>query len=308
MRVLRPDPTDLHRRAILAGAPPVEAVPPAPVHVPARPAAAPRRRMGRIGVPVLAAGILAPVAMAFGAAWTLPRGTTQAIVTTAVTQGSRYVPADGPTQRIPEYRKVETQALVEHGLTDELTLIAAPSFLRTHTGGATADAYAGLGFTDLGARVRLWTDGSTVLSAQAVARIPGPRDGRRPAEFGQADTQGDFRLLAGHGFKVGEMDAYANAELALRHRAGAPPDEVRADFTIGLRPDADWTLLAQSFNVVSTGERGPGWTHYWFSKAQLSVLRDLGDGWALQAGAFTTVAARGALRENGAVLAVWKRF
>jgi hypothetical protein len=269
---------------------------------------APRRARPGLRLPVLTAALLAPTAMAFGAAWTLPRGTGQAIVTTSYTQGSQYLRSDGREQRLPEYRKAETSLLAQYGLTDALTLIAAPSLFAARTGGANPDSYAGPGYTDLGVRARLWNDEAAVVSLQAVGRIPGATNDRRPAQLGNTDAALDLRLLAGRSFTAGGTDGFVNLEGAYRARFNDAPNEWRLDLSLGLRPVPGWAVLAQSFTVVTDGEGRGVYPSSWYSKAQLSVLHDIAPGWTLQAGAFTTVAGRNALRENGALVALWREF
>ena len=300
MRMLRPDSSELNRRARLA-APPTPA--PAPTSQPRRPSHAWRRSL-----PLAALAVTAPVAVAFGAAWTLPRGTGQAIVTTTYSQGSQYIRQGGATQRVPEYRKAETAALIEYGLTDAITLVAIPSLMTARTGGANQDRYTGLGYTDLGARARIWHDDAGAISLQALARIPGASDDRRSAQFGNTDTQVDLRVLAGRGFTVGDMSGYVNVEAAYRTRMDDPPNEWRIDASLGIRPRPDLTLLAQSFNVIADGEGRGAYPYSWYSKAQLSLLWNFSGPWTLQAGAFTTVGAENALRESGAVLGMWRSF
>ncbi len=278
---------------------------PGPTPVAHRPA--PRRHLP-IRLPLLTAALVAPAAVAFGAAWTLPRGTGQAILTTSYTQGSQYLRADGGEQRLPEYRKAETSLLVQYGLTDALTLIAAPSVFAARTGGANPDSYAGLGYTDLGARARIWNDEAGVISLQALARIPGATNDRRPAQLGNTDTALDLRLLAGRAIAIGGTEGFVNLEAAYRARFNDAPNEWRFDLSLGLRPAPGWAVLAQSFNVISDGEGRGVYPSSWYSKAQLSVLYDVAPGWTLQAGAFTTIAGENALRENGALLALWREF
>jgi hypothetical protein len=295
MRMLRPEGRDQDPRG---RAPRAEAAPSR--------AEAPRRR--RIGLPLLTAALLVPGAVAFGAAWTLPRGTGQAIVTTTYTQGTQYMRPDGVRQRLPEYSKVETTALVQYGLTDDITLVAMPSFMRARTGGAQADDYLGLGYTDIGARARIWHDEQGVISLQALGRIAGADNDRRPAQFGNTDNQLELRLLAGRGFTVQEMNGWVNFEAAYRARLNDAPNEWRFDLSVGLRPRPELAFLAQSFNVISDGDGRGAYPSYWYSKAQLSVLYDVAPNWTLQAGAFTTLGGQNALREHGGLISLWRSF
>ncbi len=300
MRLLRPDPAEMNRRARHGGT--------APEPAPATASPAVPRARWKLSLPLAAVAVATPMAVAFGAAWTLPRGTGQAIVTTTYGQGSQYLRENGGAQRVPEYRKLETTALIEYGVTDAVTLIANPSLFGARVGGSPSDRYTGLGYTDLGLRTRLWHDDQGAISLQALARIPGAREDSRRAQFGNTDNQVDIRVLAGRGFALSDMTGYVNFEAAYRTRLDDPPNEWRFDLSLGIRPRPDVTLLAQSFNVISDGEGHGAYPSYWYSKAQLSVLWNVSGPWTLQAGAYTTVAAQNALRESGGVLSVWRSF
>ncbi len=258
----------------------------------------------------LALGLLAllPAApQALAAAWTQAEGSGIFIGTAAFTAGSQYLRAGNPTSQ-PEYRKLETTFYLEYGVTDWLTAIAAPSLRWTRSAGAGADSFSGLGYTDLGARVRLWSDSASVLSIQAVGRIPGASDDRRSARAGNTDAQFDLRLLYGHGFQLGETPAFVNAEAAYRFRADDPPDEWRLDLTFGIRPAERWLLLAQSFTTISNGAGRGVYPASWNSKAQLSAVYEFAPGWSLQGGVIFTTAGDDALRELGGLIGVWRRF
>lgn len=251
--------------------------------------------------------LLAMPATARGAAWTQQEGHGLFIGATTFT-AARQAFQGGQTVGIPAFAKVESALYVEYGLTDGLTLLAQPSLRYTHVGGDFADDFQGFGYADLGARQRLWQGGGSVLSMQGVVRVPGATDGRRVAQIGNTDAEIDLRLLFGHGFTLGTMGAFVNAEAAYRIRFDDPPSEFRLDLTAGLRPIPRWLVLAQSFTVVSNGAgRGP-FPAYWYTKAQLAAVYEIGDGWSVQAGAVMTYAGDNALREIGGLVGLWWQF
>ena len=73
----------------------------------------------------IAVGVLASPCAAYAGAWTLPQGTGQAVVTTSASTASSGFDGSrlAPTAR---YNKFELQGLAEYGITDRLTVIAAP--------------------------------------------------------------------------------------------------------------------------------------------------------------------------------------
>jgi hypothetical protein len=148
-----------------------------------------------------------------------------------------------------------------------------------------------------------------VFSTQTTVRIRGTTDRTNPAAIGYTDPEIDVRALFGYSFQVGGWPAFFDLQLAQRFRTGDPPDEFRADVTLGLRPAARWLILAQSFNVISEGGgQGLFSPSYNYHKLQLSLVYELTQRWAVQAGAFTTIAGTNALQENALVLGVWYRF
>jgi hypothetical protein len=267
-----------------------------------------------IALPLRPTALLAALAFlgvpgrADAGAWTQPQGSTLFIGTAAYTDGDRLLRDGFGSRRVPDYRKLETTLLIEHGVTDWLTAIATPSLRWTRAEGAAPDEFFGLGYTDLGARARLWRDDSSVLSVQALGRIPGATDDKAPAEIGNTDPELDLRVLFGHGFRAGGLPAFVNLEGAYRVRAEDPPNEFRADLTFGIRPAERWLLLAQSFTVVSDGAGRPPFDDYWYTKAQLSAVYELAPGLSLQAGFVTTYAGHNALREVGGLVGIWRQF
>jgi hypothetical protein len=96
--------------------------------------------------------------------------------------------------------------------------------------------------------------------------------------------------------------------VAQRFRAGAPPNEFRADATFGVQVAPQWLLLAQSFNVVSEGAGRAPFASYDYYKLQLSAVYSLTAAASLQLGGFTTYAGRNALQENGVIFGAWYRY
>ena len=160
-------------------------------------------------------------------------------------------------------------------MTDWLTAILQPQLQRVEIAAPVDATRFGLGYTDLGARARLWTGDGGVLSAQVVGRIPGPGDDADPARIGHTDPELDLRLLLGQGFAIGDWPSFVDAQAAYRLRTGDPADEIRADLTFGTRPHPRLLLLAQSFNVVAAGTADGIFKRGRYSKLQLSGVWSL---------------------------------
>ena len=195
-------------------------------------------------------GGLLPVPPALAGAWTHAGGSGQAILQVSAVSSTH---AFGPSSALYASRpfdKVEVTLVIEYGLTDWLTLIAAPQFLYVSLGAPGPSSYAGAGYSDLGARVRLWQGEDWVVSAQAVARLPGTGGSAGAAAVGYEDAELDLRLLAGRSFSLWGRPAWLDVQVADRLRFGDPPDEWRLDVSLGVRVAPRWQVLLQSFNTI----------------------------------------------------------
>lgn len=243
-------------------------------------------------------------------AWTSEAGHGQVILqATAATADQEFGPSSHLFDSRP-YDKAEVTLVFEYGLTDWLTLIGAPQFLAVQLGDPYPASYAGLGYTDLGARARLFQGENTVVSAQVVARLPGTGNSSSAAAVGYEDAELDLRLLFGASFQLFGKASYLDVEVAQRQRFGPPPDEFRLDATLGVRVTERWQLLLQSFNVISEGAgEGPNFgVSYEYYKLQAGAAYDLTQSLTVQAAVVGTYFARNAPQENGVVLSALYRF
>jgi hypothetical protein len=254
------------------------------------------------GVALLFGGLPAE---AVAGAWTLEAGSGQVIATATLTTASE---AFGDDPSASSTSKAELQAYVEYGITDWLTAVLAPTFERVDIDGETDAEHTGFGYTELGGRVRLLDGSAWVLSAQSTLRSPGGFDDTNPAMAGHTDPEVDVRGLFGYSLSLRDWPAFLDLQLAERFRFAEPPNEAHADLTLGVRPKPEWLLLAQSFNVFSEGSGGSDFPSYYYSKLQLSAVRELTKSLSVQFGGTTTYAGRNALQENAVLLGVWYKF
>ncbi len=241
-------------------------------------------------------------------AWTFPEDQGQAIATTTFTRSTRVFDDNGDAVPTPTYDKLEASLLLEYGVTDWLTLIVATELLSYDIAPPTDAETFGPGYTDVGARARLWSNADSVLSVQTTGSLPGRHDELNPAEVGNTDPELDLRVLYGHSFQLAGWSAYIDAQLGYRIRFDDPPNEVRADFTFGIRPRERLLLLAQSFNTISDGSARGVFEDGREHKLQLSAVWNFDEVWSLQLGGIATVAGEDTLRERGIVAGLWRRF
>lgn len=264
---------------------------------------------GRLGIScVVAIGLTGFARPAWAGAWTLDAGTGALVFTGTAMQSNSAFDSGSKQRPIPRYSKSEAQALIEYGVTDWFTAIVQPSLQHVDIAAPISAQRSGLGYTDIGGRVRLWSNSAWVVSAQATVRIPGTFDKTNPAAIGYTDHELELRGLAGYSFKAGTLPAFVDLQLAQRFRLGGPPDEFRTDITFGVRPADRWLLLAQSFNVVSEGAGTWGFGSFAYHKVQLSAVYALTPTLSLQLGGYSTYWGRNALQENGLVVGAWYRF
>lgn len=257
---------------------------------------------------ILAISLTLSPTMALGGAWTLDAGQGIAIITASPSTASKAFDGGGKLQSLPRYGKQELQGLVEYGATNWLTLILAPSLQHVSIDPPVEAQRAGLGYTDMGARVRLWSNNSWVVSAQATFRLPGTFDKSNIAAIGYTDPEIDVRGLVGYSFRAGVLPAFIDVQLAQRFRLGGPPDEFRTDVTLGIYPTDRWLVLLQSFTVMSEGAGTAGYYSYAYDKFQFSAVYALTPRVSLQFGGYTTYHGRNALQENGLLAGAWYKF
>ncbi|MEO0679436.1 MAG: hypothetical protein AAF192_03370 [Pseudomonadota bacterium] len=257
---------------------------------------------------LLAALLLALPGPALAGAWTLPEGEGLTILTLSHTTTDRFFDGLGALDRGADLDKTEASVYLEYGLREGLTAIGQSTLSIRELGGATPDERTGLDYTELGLRARLAQPGPWVVSVQGSARVPGASEPASPAEIGLTEFEADGRLLLGRGFAWGERTGYADLQLGWRQRFDAPPNELRTDLTVGVRPVPEWLLIAQAFGTFADGSARTPFTDASNVKAQLSAAYELAPGWTAQVGAFATVWGEDAAQEVGGLLSLWRAF
>ena len=261
-----------------------------------------QRRGKRLAV--AAAAALAP-AFAVAGAWTWPEGTGQAILSLTGGEGA-YDGLSGPGAA--HETRLATSLDLEYGLTDRLTAVVGGGLEDYAIAAPVADAYRGLDYSAAGLRARLLSSESFVWSAQATGLVPGAHDPLRPAQAGNTGFDTDWRTLVGANFVAAGRPSFADAELGYRTRAGGPPGEWLADLTLGFRPRSDLTLMAQAFAAVSNGTRPPEFPAAQALVVEPSLVYDFSQTWSAQVGVYVSLRDVNANRENGVVVALWRRF
>jgi hypothetical protein len=276
------------------------------------------RAKGNFGLPRKRAALLACGAFAAvvagalpepvrAGAWLQPPGNGQIIAGAAFSQSTRAFNSRGRLVPVPYYKKFELGTYIEYGVTQRLTLVAAPAYDRVRAP-PPAESFTGLGESEFGARFGLYRDGWTVVSVQGSVRTPGPSIADSADPFDPRRSLGfDFRGLIGHGIEIATMPGFIDVQGGYRYYLESQPGEWRLDLTFGLRPMPQLLWLVQTFSVFSTAGGG-GFVPYSWHKLASSIVVELFPQWAIQCGGFMTVAGVNAGRERGPFAALWYRF
>ena len=189
---------------------------------------------------------------AWGGAWLLPSGYGQLIAYTAFSESTLAFDAHGNLVAVPAYQKFEVGNYLEYGLTDWLTVIAAPAYDRVSTP-PPGQSYTGLGESEIAAKVGLYRTDTAVISVQAGLRTPGasfdslrplgspPRCVRRSARHGRAQLRyrrnGGFRRGAG---RLSHLCRKAAGRMAHRFDVGTAANAKASHAPAKLYFDIQW--------------------------------------------------------------------
>lgn len=259
-------------------------------------------------------------------AWLYPAGNGQVIVTTTFADARKAYDARGRLIATPSYRKFEARVYVEHGITDWLNFVGEGGYMdfsgaaspTNHLNQLIAEAkarlpltlkpppgpqYEGLGLGSAGARLRLFTYGDYVFALEASLRAASP-EARRFLDM-RDPVQIDARFLIGRPITVFGLKGFIDTQIGYRSR-GQNGDELRADFTAGLRPWDRLLVMAQSFSAFAP--RGGVATFVAAQKLQLSAVYDVTPSLSVQLGGVTALSGANSPAERGVISALWWRY
>ncbi len=128
-------------------------------------------------------------------------------------------------------RRVTTRTscrlLIEYGLTDRLTAISIPDLQHIDIAAPTNAAAHRPRLHRVRRALWLYTRPKTGwYPAKRRCGCPAPTDTSNPAAIGYTDVEADFRVLLGHNFKLGDMPAFFDLEVAERVRTGGYAERI----------------------------------------------------------------------------------
>jgi hypothetical protein len=250
------------------------------------------------------ASILALPQAAHAGAWIPDRGHWQIFSSATTTQSVEAFDGKSRLTQPIRFDKLLLQNTMEYGLTRHFALFLTPEYVvaRSEAPGA-APVMARDTAIEGGMRIRL-TSNIGVLSVQASLKSAGAFDMSDSAGKASA-RQGEFRILYGTNFKLFGDDGFADIEAGERWINRPRPNETPFDATAGLWLSPNTMLMAQSFNVVSSGDAHAPFTYYRAHKLEFSVVRKVSPHWFVQLGGIFSPAGQNALAEHGVSLALW---
>jgi hypothetical protein len=251
--------------------------------------------------------VFAP-ALARAGAWTPEAGHGEIIVTTVFDQSNQGFDQAGRFTPTPRYRSYQASIYLDYGLADWLAVTVKPSLQSSTLGAPANQKFTGLGDSEIGLRGRVWTSDESVISIQALASLPTTAGATNASFSGSENADFDLRLLGGKNIAFGVLPGFLDLSLGYRARGGKPPNEARADLSLGVYVTPALMLLAQNFAIVSGPSSAAGYPRWAQDKAQLSLVYAFSPDWRAQLGGFAALAGSNAYREYGAVLAFWRRF
>ncbi len=239
-------------------------------------------------------------------AWTLERGELRGSLAYSYADMDDMWDGDGSRVSGTIDRVIQDLAiLMEYGAADFVTLYASAHMQRVEDFALTE---TGLGYADLGLRVRVFNRGGHVLSLQGEITLPGDIDSVPSVLLNQGEVEAELRALYGYSFDVAGMPAYVDVQGGYRWRNGGPANELHLDATLGWQPDPDFEALLQSINTWADGEGDAGYDYFRQNKVQGSLVFHATENVSIQAGGFWTWEGQNVEAEEGFFATAWYSF
>ena len=263
--------------------------------------------MWRISLVVLALSSGFLPTPSWAGAWTLERGQMQVISGFTVSGASKsFDDAGKPTQDVL-FSKMFIQNSIEYGLTDAVTLFAAPEYVTVHAA-AKGQAITRSRDTAVEAGVRiLLLSRIGMLSIQASAKTADAFDMTVSANQA-AGRQAELRLLYGRPYTLFGDHGFIDLQVAERWISRPRPNEMTIDATLGLWLRPGTQAMFQSFNTISGGGGSAPYASYRMHKLEFSLMQQVSDSWSLQIGGLISPFGQNTVAEQGFAVSIWSRF
>jgi len=263
--------------------------------------------MWRVSLVVLSLLVGYSPAPSWAGAWTPYRGHVQVFSGFTISHASKSFDGDGKRTQDVLFDKMFVQNCIEYGLTDAVTLFAAPEYVTVRSA-ANGQSILRVHDTavEAGARVLLFSR-IGMLSVQGSAKTAGAFN-MTVSAYRASGKQAELRLLYGRSFKLFGGDGFIDVQAAQRWISRPRPDEIAIDATAGLWLRHGTLAMLQSFNTVSGGGAVAPYTSYRMHKFELSLVQRVTHSWSLQVGGLISPIGQNIVAERGLTVSIWSRF
>ncbi len=269
-----------------------------------------RRRFGFLATLL----IFFDAAPSHAGAWGQPEGQSLLISNSVYYTTGEAFDARGERVEAQGFRKYELNPYLEYGLDGTWTL-GASAFLHAleQEQGAFTATNSGIGDIELFARRLLVQQDRYVISIQPLLMLPGHYTQEEGPVAGRGAWDAELAVLGGYGFDWQDRNHYLDMKAAYRHRSGVLSDQYRLSAGLGLNVAEALTLLPEVHFTAPARKGDPlaslsGQNDYTLLKAQLSVVWQFNERYALQLGGFRHVAGEDTGAGGGVMVAVWTRW
>ncbi|MGE3920397.1 MAG: hypothetical protein AB7F64_05565 [Gammaproteobacteria bacterium] len=257
------------------------------------------------------------ISLAYAGAWAQPKGKGLMIPLVRYYRSCQYWDPSGNLHDVPCYYQSEFNPYLEYGLTDKLTIGMNP-FVRQITNAGIVGAIH-FDNSEFFGRYLFWQKDYSAFSAQFTVNIPFyqkfPPVLAFTAPFAVIQRQYyvNGRLLYGTGGVFNSKNKstwYANFEGAFQHYFNGAADEIRLDFTTGLKSSNNRVeLMFQSLNTISLhNPSGIEQPNYNLFKLVPSIVYWATGHVAFQAGVSQDIYGTNTGRGTAPFIAAWIKF
>ena len=236
-----------------------------------------------------------------------PEGHGQ-IVLERITASAEGKPGTLSAQPLSSWTKSEIAAGLEFGATDWATLLATSAWdalLWDPCTCGTQQLAKGGGVSSLGTRLALWQVPNWTGSFE-VSRVWPGAGARQWLGAPESVAGTEIKLQTGYNFVWIDRPAFIEGALGTKLLAAPYAPEQQLDLTFGFRPSTRIMFLVQHFGRWAPA--GGPLPERVSSKLQLSTVYSYKGHYAVHAGVYDTIYARGVAPERGVLSGVWYRF
>ncbi|MDE1173555.1 MAG: hypothetical protein PW790_07765 [Parvibaculaceae bacterium] len=255
---------------------------------------------------VFACGVLASGTPCTAGAWPQPPGTTLLIIDLQTSSTDREYDQNGKLVARRNYQKVEVAPYLEHGLTDDLTLVGRTSLLKQSSdvpGGTIASTT--ITEVEAGLRYHAFTISGMLVSIQPGLIYHTALTDDDPYTSKAGDIDKKIAILLGRSSTLLGIPTFTSTESAYIFHDHNRPDEVKTDVTLGFGSGEGTLFMIKSFNSVSVGTSPLTPSHVISSKLGFQLVERVHPLLSIGGGITQTIAGQNTTKETLFGLTLW---